>query len=116
MKTLTSLEYSAAPQGNQSGGLITTAASVVTLDVTTLVGSWVTLQALTADVDIYFADQVATPTVAPVITATALGTATCGERLFAGVDKARVVPTSRSGKMWLVTQATAAGTLRVIPS
>lgn len=116
MKTLTTVEYSAAVPGNQSGGIITTAASVVTLDVTNLVGSWVTLQAFTADVDVYFADQIATPTTAPVITATALGTATCGERVYVGIDKSRVVPTSRSGKMWLVTQATAAGTLRVVAS
>lgn len=116
MKTLTTVEYSVAPPGNQSGGIITTAASVVTLDVTSLCGSWVTLQAVGNDVDVYFADQLATPTTAPVIAATALGTATCGERVYVGVDKSRVVPTSRSGKMFLVTQALGAGTLRVIPS
>lgn len=116
MKTLTAPANALSPQGNQSGGIITTAASVVTLDVTTLCGSFVTLQSLVSDVDVYFADQIATPTTAPVVAATALGTAACGERVYAGVDKSRVVPVSRSGKMWLVTRATGAGTLRVLPS
>lgn len=115
-KKVTTQENAATVTGPFNGGVITTAASVVATDVSSLIGSYVTLQAFTADLDFYMEDVLVAPAAAPVITATALGTARVGRRVVVGIDKDFFIPEGKSGKMWLVHQATGAGTIRILPS
>lgn len=117
MKPTSSLNDAATVKGSAVGGIIDTAASVVTLNLVSLAGSWVTLQAFTYDVDIYFQDTFTAPTTAPVITAAVLGTAAVGRRIVVGQDKDFFIPSDiKSGGYYLVTKALGVGTLRVIPS
>ena len=116
-KKVSSLESAATVKLASAGGIMDTAASVVALDVTTLGGSWITLQAFTYDVDVYFVHQAATPTAAPVLTVSALGTAAVGRRIVVGTDKDFFVPQPEGAqKVWLVTKALGTGTLRVLSS
>ena len=116
-KKISNLESAATVAFPATGGIFDTAASVVAIDITALGGAWVTLQAFTYDVDVYKVEQIATPTTAPVIAATALGTAAVGRRIVVGTDKDFFVPrVEGSQKLWLVTKALGVGTLRVLPS
>ena len=79
-KKISNLESAATVTIPATGGVFATAASVVAIDITALGGAWCTLQAFAFDVDVYKVEQIATPTTAPVITATALGTAAVGRQ------------------------------------
>lgn len=111
-KTTTSEAYSLTNPGSLEGFVVATSAVRGSIDVTTLQGCFLRFQALAADCDISWVDQVATPAADPVVGATAIGTRNVGQRIYVGVNEALVVPRPQTEKMWLVYQATGAGFLR----
>ena len=118
-KQISSLESSGTVKLASSGCILdTTSAAITAVDLTLLSGSWVTLQAFTSDCDVYLVHAEATPTAAPVLVASAVGTAAVGRRIFTSQDKDFFIPLPQgASKVWLVAKATAvASTLRVLSS